>query len=103
MTAQITDTFIYKGDAYQLIGINGRGLINPMQFGMIPAMISTACYRGFYATYELTDKNFFIRELTLREKDGRYLSIDGIEPEAQKYQATYNNLNRAFHWKNKTC
>ena len=93
MTAQIPDTFIYNGDAYQLIGIQGHGLITPMQFGMVPEMIHTACYRGFYATYELIENTLYLQKLTLREKNGRYLPIDGIEPEVKNYQATYNNLD----------
>ena len=66
MTAQISDTFLFKGDEYSLIGMNGGDLASPEQFGMEPEMIHTACYRGFYATYEFTEKTL---ELTLREKN----------------------------------
>lgn len=54
MTAQIPDTFIFNGEEYSLIGMKGGDLISPEQFGMLPGMLHTACYRGFYATYELT-------------------------------------------------
>lgn len=47
MTAQISDTFLFKGDQYSLIGMSGGDLISPEQFGMEPKMIHTACYRGF--------------------------------------------------------
>ncbi len=55
-------------------------------------MLSTACYRGFYATYELKEGTLFLKELTLREKNRNYLPIEGIEPEWEEYQATYHNL-----------
>ena len=93
MTAQIPDTFLFDGDEYSLIGIKGDGLASPNQFGMEPEMIHTARYRGFYATYELTTEAIYLRELTLREKNGNYLPIGGIKPTKQEYQATYQGLN----------
>lgn len=93
MTAQISDTFFFKGDEYSLIGMSGDNLASPAQFGMKPEMIHTACYRGFYATYELTEEALYLRELTLREKDGNYLPIEGIEPAKEDYQATYHGLS----------
>jgi hypothetical protein len=93
MTAQISDTFILDGNEYSLIGTRGWGLASPEQFGMKPEMLHTACYRGFFATYEVTKEALYLRELTLREKNGNYLPIDGIQPETGKYQATYRGLN----------
>jgi hypothetical protein len=93
MTAQISDRFIFKGEEYSLIGMTGGYLASPKQFGMEPEMIHTACYRGFYATYELTEKSLYLRELTLREKNGSYLPIEGIEPTKEEYQATYHSLS----------
>lgn len=94
-TGQIADTFMFKGNEYSLIGKTEGDFATPKQFGMTPVMIHTACWRGFYATYELTDEGFFLRELTLRVEDGNYLPIDGVEPdtETKKHQATYTNLN----------
>lgn len=93
MTAQISDSFIFKGDGYYLIGMKGGDLASPEQFGMEPEMIHTACYRGFYASYELTEEALYLRELTLREKNGNYLPIEGIEPAKAEDQSTYHGLN----------
>jgi hypothetical protein len=93
MTAQISDTFLFKGDEYSVIGMKGGDLASPKQFGMEPEMISTACYRGFYATYELTEESLYLKELTLREKNGNYLPIEGSEPAKEDYQATYHGLS----------
>jgi hypothetical protein len=89
MTAQISDTFIFRGEAYSLIGIEGGELISPEHFGMRPEMLHTACY----ATYELTETGLYLRELTLCEKDGNYLPINGVLPEKENYQASYYNLS----------
>jgi hypothetical protein len=95
VTAQISDTFIYNGDEYALIGMKGGDFVSPEQFGMEPEMLHTACYRGFYATYELTKDSLYLRELTLREKNGRYVPIGDTQPEQEQYQATYHNLSVA--------
>jgi hypothetical protein len=61
MTAQISDRFRFKGDAYSLIGLNGGDLASREQFGMEAEMIHTACYRGFYATYVFTEEALYLR------------------------------------------
>ena len=83
MTAQATDTFIYKRNKYDLIGIKGAGLFSPEQFGMIPKMLDTGCYRGFIATYKIVRKQLYLQELTIREANGNYVAINGIYPEKQ--------------------
>lgn len=94
-TAQISDTFIFKDNKYSLIGKTKGNLATPSQFGMSAVMIHTACYRGYYATYELTEKGLFLQKLTLREKNKNYLSISDNRPviNKEKNQATYSNLN----------
>ena len=93
MTAQIEDTILFKGEEYRLIGYDGGEFVSPELFGMEAVMISTGCYEGFYATYELTDEMLYLREFTLREKTGNYLPIGGIEPTKEEYQATYYGLS----------
>jgi len=93
MTAQISDTFIFKGEEYSLIGIEGSGLNLPLVFGMIPEEMSTACYRGYYATYELTEKAMlYLREMTLRARGGEYLPIEGVMPDEKGNKKTENSL-----------
>ena len=93
MTAQISDAFIFKGEVYDLIGMQGGSLVTPEQFGMHPDMIHTACYRGFYATYELMEDGLYLRQLTLCEKNGNYLPINGVLPKKDEHTASYRNLN----------
>jgi hypothetical protein len=94
MTAQIPDTFLFKDEAYSLIGMTEGILASPEQFGMEPQMIHTACRRGFFATYEITEKALFLRELTVKERTGNYQSIGGIQPKHEDYQATYHGLSQ---------
>ena len=101
MTAQISDTFLFKGEKYELVGVTGGNLATPQQFGMEPEMLHTACYRGFHAIYELTDEVLHLREMTLREKNGMYLPIGEVEPVLEKFQATYNDLGQAIPYTGK--
>ena len=96
MTSQISDKFLFKGDEYSLIAMTEGSLASPEQFGMEPEMIHTACYRGFYATYELTGDALYLRALTLREKNGNYLPIGTIQPVTEDYQATYRGLSEVI-------
>ena len=105
MTAQISDTFIFGRDKYSLIGIKGGNLFSPELYGMHPIMMHTACYRGFYATYELTKEALYLRELTLREANQNYLPIEGIRPAEQENKAsarTYRGLNVVVPFTGKT-
>ncbi len=92
MTAQISDTFLYRNEEYSLIGMTPGELATPGQFGMEPEMMHTGCYRGYYCTYELTNQELLLRQLTLRERNGRYLPIGGVEPTMEEFRATYPGL-----------
>jgi hypothetical protein len=53
----------------------------------------TACYRGFYTTYEPTEDALVLRGLTLREEDGNYQPIEGVEPVAADYDGVCSGLD----------
>jgi hypothetical protein len=65
MTAQIMDSFDYKGASYDLVGCDGTGLVHPEMFGMRPSMIHTGCYRGYFARYAFEEDNLFLKEMTV--------------------------------------
>ncbi len=85
---------MFWGGKYSLIGMTAGRLATPEQFGMVPAMLHTACYRGFYATYELTGHALYLRELTLRAENGFYLPIGETLPDenTERFQAHYSGL-----------
>ena len=92
MTAQISETFFYKGEEYELVGMDGGDLISPLDFGMEPVALHTACWRGFYSTYEITRDGIFLKEMTMREKNGNYKPVNNIMPELADHEAHYKNL-----------
>ena len=94
MTDQIPNTFLFKGEYYELLYIfKGNGLASPSQFGMEPEMMHTACYSGFYGNYEITNDGLYLKWFSLREKNKNYLPIEGIDPVIYERQAIYKNLN----------
>jgi hypothetical protein len=93
VTAQIPDTYIYKQKQYDLVGITGGQLFSPEDFGMTPEMIHTACYRGFYATYEIKEDSIFLKEVTMRERDGNYEPINKVMPKQGEDGFVYQNIN----------
>jgi hypothetical protein len=80
MTAQISDRVIYREQDYQFVGAKGSGLPHPVQFGLTPKMMSTACYRGFYCDYTVRDDRLLLTHLVVRSADDHYPIIDGVEP-----------------------
>jgi hypothetical protein len=61
MTAQISDTVIFQRQNFAIAGINGSGLFDPNMHGIIPVTISTACWRGYYCSYEIADEKLYLR------------------------------------------
>ncbi len=65
---------------------------------MEPEVLSSANWRGFHASYKLAGGRLLHRELSLREKHGRYVPIDDVQPELSLYEGrassgTYYNLS----------
>ncbi|HVZ78249.1 MAG TPA: hypothetical protein VG818_09745 [Gemmatimonadaceae bacterium] len=94
MTTQILDTVDFNGVTYGVFGVQGGLPFTPQQFGMTPAMLHTACYRGYHVHYALGDAGLRLRELTVQERDGRYVPIDGRGPVPARIAGmTYKQLD----------
>ena len=85
MTGQIHDKVIFEGLEYDLVSVSGEGLFEPSEHGMLPQMLHTACWRGFYCAYAIEQSELFLTSLTIRTQDGQYPPIDGIFPTDDDY------------------
>ena len=90
MTAQMPDQFLYKGESFVLIGLKGSNLFNPEDYGIYPVMASTACYRGFVATYVITNKQIILNGLVLRSQEKKLAKINGKAPIKEKRIFSFN-------------
>jgi len=100
MSGQISDSFIFKGKEYSLINMSGDGLATPEYFGMHATTMNTACYRGYVATYEITETGIFLSGFTLRELNNNYQPIGGIMPVKDDPEQTPSILDgdRVIGW-----
>ena len=65
MTAQISDRFIHNNDTFGIVSIDGEGLFEPKDYGINVIPISTACWRGYYCCYGITDNSLCLHEVYL--------------------------------------
>jgi hypothetical protein len=65
MTAQIDDKFRYNGSDFSVSGISAGELFEPKLLDLKPAGISTACYRGYQATFAVVQSRLVLDTLHL--------------------------------------
>ena len=65
MTAQISDTVNFQKRVYNVAGIAGEGLFDPIEHGVEPVASSTACWRGYHCSYEISDGILLLRSVNL--------------------------------------
>jgi hypothetical protein len=77
MTAQIMDRVAYGAREHVLAGINGVGMFDPKAHGLSPVMISTACYRGWYARYTIRADQLLLTQLNIGVDGDEELAFQG--------------------------
>ena len=105
MTAQLPDKFLHEGKIYSIIGINGNGLPTPADYGLIPGMWHTACWRGYISTYsyknnELTLKDWQIGSLAHPEQKWPQINEIKARPRLKslKERITYWRKRQKSNW-----
>ncbi len=80
MTAQISDTYLYKEEKYNIVAFSEPLTFRPQDYGLVPQGLSTACYNGYWCEYEITDTGLFLKNLYINTEDDNYPPINGISP-----------------------
>lgn len=82
MTAQVGNKFRYKEREYSIVAqserLNKPSLIN---YGIIPKDTCTACYAGFWYSYNITDEGLFLEDIHVNSARGKYPKINGVLPD----------------------
>ncbi len=65
MTGQINDAFHYRDKRFALTSSNGSGLFDPAGQGVVAEAWSTACWRGYYCTYEIVARSLCLTQINL--------------------------------------
>jgi len=88
MTAQMPDVVRYQDEEYVLVGVRGRGLFSPKDFGMTPVSVLTSCYRGYWTEYTCDGGALWLTEMTVSAQGNRYSEIGGVEPMVERVPPT---------------
>ena len=84
MTAQTKDFFYFKGVSYYLVGVNPRDKFFLIQeLGIYPKAASTANWRGYVATFTVTEDKLFLKELITNNGGNEKVSpvmLNGVLP-----------------------
>ena len=86
MTAQIGDIYKHKNEEYSIVALSAPLSFNPKNYGLEPQPSSTACYRGYWCDYDITDDGLFLENLYLFNGDGNYPDFLGKSISPVKYQ-----------------
>ena len=94
MTAQFGDSFVFQGNEFDLLSVEGGELFSPESLGMTPTMMHSANDRGFVCRYEISDSRLLLRHLLLRVRGGGFCPIDGVLPALDGEYGEYKGLAR---------
>lgn len=102
MTLQISDSFLYDNDYYDVVSyMGGSTPFNPSSYELYPSSTSTASHRGYKCTFSLQNKelhllkldiNLFEKSETDPWKDLKGPAISGVEPLLKDSISTFNNI-----------
>lgn len=86
MTAQIGDIYKRHNDEYSIVALSAPLSFAPKNYGLEPQPSSTACYRGYWCEYDITDDGLFLENLYLFNGDGNYPEFPGKSIAPIEYQ-----------------
>lgn len=93
MTAQFNDLFRYQEKDFSIAGISAGPLFNPADFGLFPIPASTACWRGYVATFTIFESYLVLDTLSVNLQEKQAPTINGILPsEPTRGLRLFNNL-----------
>ena len=94
LTGQISDEFRYNGEVFSLVGINGKGLFTPGDFGMTTTMASTACWRTYQMFYDCVDGKLILDTMFANPKELKPVNgVDPVKPEqSRRFNYIYEDL-----------
>ena len=91
MTGPTRDTILYEGDLYDIVDVNGDGMITPNMYNMYPGYISKDCKRDYISKYVLLDGFLLLADMQIGPLTGETPKrIQGKTPDESN---TYRDAN----------
>jgi hypothetical protein len=84
VTAQLADEVRYRGRWYAVAAVDGAGLFDPVEHGLVPGPLSTACWRGYRCWYSVRRARLGLHAVEVgqseRSAPGRSPRLCGVAP-----------------------
>ena len=91
MTAPTNDTILYEGNIFDIINVNGKGLITPQLYNMFPGFIGPDCKRDHVSKYMVLDGFLLLVDMKIGPlKSQTPKRIQGKTPDEN---STYREVN----------
>lgn len=90
MTAQISDTFFYNNENWELIASTDEIKFDPRKYGLEPISPCTACWDGFVCDYEITKESLNLKTLYICLGWPGYPGIIDESKEGPEYPVVMN-------------
>lgn len=65
MTAQIPDTLLLQDRILSIVGVNGQGLFDPVNYDLRPFPRITSCWRGYVCEYMILSSSLLLNKLQI--------------------------------------
>lgn len=79
MTMQIKDSFYHADTEYTIITCSTPLYFESGKYGITPAPYTTACHRGYWCGYSVSEKRLILQNLFIYSKNNYYPPIANIE------------------------
>lgn len=97
MTAQIGDKFIFRGDDYSIVAISNPIQFDPKDYGLKPTPRSSACWKGYWCDYHISENGIMLKNLYVYSEDNCYPEINGIKPEAKEGKKKFQYMGHYLY------
>lgn len=85
MTAQIGDIYKHKNKEYSIVAMSAPINFKPQDFGLEPQARGTACWKGYWCEYHITDGKLLLKKLFMYNGEGKYPLLNGVGVVEQTY------------------
>lgn len=99
MTAQMSDTVLYRGQEYSLAGISEGEVFDISVLGLKPVGACTACWRGYQAVFAIVESQLVLHTLHVnlgRRDDGQAGDKSTAGPVINGTAPSPDKMKRAF-------
>jgi len=98
MTAQVNDSVEFEGDSFDIMSEEGSGLFYPEAYHITTEAQDSACWRGYYCRYKVTESKLYLDFLNInpvvtalnKKRDNIRARI--INPETNPEETTSNSM-----------